>query len=233
MAELRGWMLPGFYQSAEDELNNVLRSVGVCDSSHYGKIDVKGKEIDKFLEKNLSSGLVARKPGEVRLSSSTLEGNENGAAIIYVCRLTREHALLVTQPFQETVPVLGIGEGLLGFREGINLTNLSSTLAGFSLAGPSSENVLRKLVEVDLSSSTGAGRPFCLEAGLAKVHSIIVRSDVEFSGQGVPSFDFYCGRDNAEYIWDALMEAGHEFGIAPFGLEAHDRLLGARSAGEK
>jgi glycine cleavage system aminomethyltransferase T len=232
MGEIQGWLRPRFYRSPKDEVTSVLRSVGVCDISHYGKIDVKGKEIDKFLEKNFSTALVARKPGEVRSSGSALEGNKSDPSVIYVCRLAREHALVVTPPFQRTDSVLGIGEAVQELMEGIHLTDLSSILSGFSLTGPSSETLLRKLVEVDVSSR-GAHRPFCLEAGLAKVHSTIVRSDRGPSGDGVPSFDLYCGRDYAEYVWDALMASGHEFGIAPFGLEARDRLLGARREGEK
>lgn len=224
MGDLDGWMVPRFYSNAEDELNHVLRSVGICDVSHYGKIDVKGNGLDKFLDQNLTPGGVARRPGEVRLPGSASERNGSDLSLIYVCRLTREHALLVTEPFK-SASVLDV-EGVLRIRDGANLTNLSSILAAFTIAGPSSETVLRRLVEVDLSARE-VRRPFCLEAGLAKTHSTIVRFDVGPSG-GVPTFDIYCGRDYAEYVWDGLMEAGHEYDIAPFGLDAHDRLKGAR-----
>lgn len=225
MDDLDGWMVPRFYSNAEDELNHVLRSVGICDVSHYGKIDVKGSGVDKFLDQNLSSGGAARKPGEVRLTGSVSERNGSDLSLLYVCRLTREHALLVTEPFK-SASALDV-EGMLRFRDGANLTNLSSILAAFTIAGPSSETVLRKLVEVDLSARE-ARRPFCLEAGLAKIHSTIVRFDVGSSG-GVPAFDIYCGRDYAEYVWDGVMDAGHEYGITPFGLDAHAKLRGARS----
>src|SRR5437660_11646852 len=69
MADLDGWILPRFYRGAEDEFKNVLRSVGICDISHYGKVDVKGTEIDKFMEKNLSPVVIPRKAGEVKFSS--------------------------------------------------------------------------------------------------------------------------------------------------------------------
>ncbi len=226
MADLEGWMTPRFYSGAEDELNNVLRSVGICDISHYGKIDVKGSGIDRFLDQNFSLGTVVRKTGEVKLSSPGFERDSSDLSLIYVCRLAREHALLVTEPLKKTASVLDV-EGVFGFRDGTNLTNLSSTLAAITIAGPTSETVLNKLVEVDLSGRE-ARKPFCLEAGLAKVHSTIVRLNVGSFGV-VPAFDIYCGRDYAEYIWDALIEAGREAGIAPFGLDAHDRLKGDRS----
>ncbi len=237
MAEFEGWILPRFWTGVEEEFKNVLRSVGACDISHYGKVDVKGTEIDGFLEKNLSSPVVPRKAGEVRIFSSQVSGRDgitNSGSIksmvlpmIYSCRLTKEHALLLTKPFAST-SVLDI-EGIQRSEDGANLTNVSSTLAGFTVAGPSGEAVLRKLVQVDLSGREGGG-PFCLEAGLAKVHSTIVRFDWTSSG-GTIAFDVYCGRDYAEYVWDAIMEAGHEYGILPFGSDAHERLSkGLRSS---
>ena len=229
MADLDGWILPRFYRGAEDEFKDVLRSVGICDISHYGKVDVKGTEIDKVMEKNLSSVVIPRKAGEVKLSSQVSERDVRSKrfSLIYACRLTKEHALLLTQPFKST-SVLDV-EGMLKLEDGANLTNLSSILAGFTIGGPSSEAVLRKLVQVDLSGRETGG-PFCLEAGLAKVHSTIVRFDGKSSG-GTIAFDVYCGRDYAEYVWDAIIEAGHEYGIAPFGLDAQDRLGGSRSSG--
>lgn len=227
MADLEGWRVPRFYSNPEDELKSVLHTAGICDISHYGKIDVKGHGIESFLDHNFSPGVVAKKPGEVRLPGPVLERDGGGLSLIYVCRLAREHALLVTEPLKKTSSPLDV-EGVLDFRDGINLTNLSSVLAAFTIAGPSSENVLRKLVEVDLSARE-ARKPFCLEAGLAKVHSTIVRLNVGPSGV-VPAFDIYCGRDYAEYLWDALIEAGREYGVAPFGLDAHDDLHGAKGA---
>jgi glycine cleavage system aminomethyltransferase T len=228
MADLDGWILPRFFRGVEDEFKDVLRSVGICDISHYGKVDVKGSEIDKFMEKNLSSAAIPRKAGEVKLSSRASERDVTGKrlSLIYACRLTKEHALLLTQPFNST-SVIGV-EGVLKSEDGANLTNVSSTLAGLTVAGPSSEAVLRKLVQVDLGRETGG--PFSSEAGLAKVHSTIVRFDGK-SSAGTIAFDVFCGRDYAEYVWDAIIEAGHEYGIAPFGLDAHDRLGGSRSSG--
>src|SRR5437016_5896315 len=135
MADLDGWILPRFYRGAEDEFKNVLRSVGICDISHYGKVDVKGTEIDKFMEKNLSSVVIPRKAGEVKLSSQVSERDvmSKRFSLIYGCRLTKEHALLLTQPFKST-SVLDV-ESMLKLEDGANLTNVSSILLGSQLGG--------------------------------------------------------------------------------------------------
>src|SRR5256712_11033619 len=205
MADLDGWIRPRFYRGAEDELKNVLSSVGICDISHCGKVDVKGTEVDKFMEKNLSSVVIPRKAGEGRLSSQVSERDVRSRrfSLIYACRLTKERALLLTQPFQST-SVLDV-EGMPKLEDGANLTNVSSILAGFTVGGPSSEAVLRKLVQVDLSGRETGGA-FCLEAGLAKVPSKIYGFHWKSSG-GTIAFDVYCGRGYAEYVGGAFNEA--------------------------
>src|SRR2546428_10421975 len=207
MAELDGWIRARLYRGAEDEFKNVLRCVGICDISHYGKVDVKGTEIDKFMEKNLSSVVIPRKAGEVKLSSQVSERDVSSKrfSLIYACRLTKEHALLLTQPFKSN-SVLDV-EGMLKLEDGANLTNVSSILAGFTVGGPSSEAVLRKLVQVDLSGRETGG-PFCLEAGPARGHSTRARFAGKSSG-GTICFEVFCGGGHAGDVWGGILEGWH------------------------
>jgi len=55
---------------------------------------------------------------------------------------------------------------------------------------------------------------------VAEVHGTLLRIDTG----GLPSFDLYFGREFGEYLWDALLEAGGEYSVAPFGIEAMARL---------
>jgi glycine cleavage system aminomethyltransferase T len=223
MLELEGWSVPRVYSSSDEEMKNAVKGVGICDISHYGKVDVKGTEIDLFFDSNSSLGFTPKKPGQVQ-SIALQKTNPFGP--LYSCRLTEDHVLLITRPFQHP-SALDVKDDSLKFTEKVYFTNVSSTYGGFNLAGPSSQMVLKKLVQVDLSQQTSDGS-FCVEAGLAEVRSIIVRRDINYSGARIESFDLYFGRDYSEYVWDALMKAGRQFGIAPFGIEAHDGFTGAR-----
>lgn len=56
MREYEGTLRPENYGApAEVETENALRSVGVCDISPVGKMDVKGRSIDDFLGSVLAS----------------------------------------------------------------------------------------------------------------------------------------------------------------------------------
>jgi hypothetical protein len=60
----------------------------------------------------------------------------------------------------------------------------------------------------------------------------VVRSDVAVRDRRMASFDLYFARGYAEYLWDALSEAGREFGIAPLGTTACGTLLGGPSVAD-
>jgi sarcosine oxidase subunit alpha len=223
MIEIEGWTVPGAYTTPEEEVRSVIDSVGICDISHYSKVDVKGSQMDQFLDSNFPSESIAKNPGQVQFLA------EQGAKEFrpsYCCRLTKDHALLIARPLQHA-SVVNFEMDSLKPIEKVYLTYVSSTLGGFNIAGPSSHKVLRKLVEVDLTRKNSDAQ-FCVEAGLADVHSIIVRRRIQ-SGSKMESFDLYYGRDYSEYLWDVLMEAGREFGLVPFGIEAHGRLSGGMS----
>ena len=59
-----------------------------------------------------------------------------------------------------------------------------------------------------------------IEATLAHVRAIILRKDVE----KVPAYHLLVSRDYGEGVWEAVVHAGDEFNLCPFGLEAQ-RLL--------
>ena len=56
----------------------------------------------------------------------------------------------------------------------------------------------------------------CVQAPVAEVHGTLLRRDAG----GLLSFELYYGREYGEYVWDALMGAGEEYGVSPFGVEA-------------
>ena len=55
---------------------------------------------------------------------------------------------------------------------------------------------------------------------MAEVYVILLRWD----RAGLPGYDIYVSREYGEYIWDAMLEAGHEYGIVPFGVETLKQL---------
>ena len=95
------------------------------------------------------------------------------------------------------------------------VTDVTSVFAQFLLAGPSARAILAKLSSMNVSEGAlpDAG---CRQTSLAHVHATVARQDL----QSIPAFHLLVARDYAEFVWEAVLHAGHEFHLVPFGLDA-------------
>jgi len=102
----------------------------------------------------------------------------------------------------------------------IYITDVTSIYAQFLLAGPRSRDILRKLTSLNASALENLA---CGQASLAHVHSIILRDDLD----DLPAFHVLVSREYGESVWEAILHAGHEFELAPFGVKAREFLGGS------
>ncbi|MCJ8311206.1 MAG: aminomethyltransferase family protein, partial [Hyphomicrobiales bacterium] len=98
----------------------------------------------------------------------------------------------------------------------VALTSVSDEWAGVAIAGPKSRDVLKACVSK--GSVTHRALPFMgvKDAVIAGIPVKIAR--LSFSGE--LAYEVYCGAYWGQALWHALMAAGEEFGIVPYGLEA-------------
>lgn len=101
----------------------------------------------------------------------------------------------------------------------VSVVDVSHGRAMLRLTGHAAADVLAKLCAVDLSDEVvpdgGAFR-----SSVARVATDVVRDD---SGDGdsaggdrpsyVPSYVLHCERSSGQYLWDAVVDAGREFGV--------------------
>jgi glycine cleavage system aminomethyltransferase T len=220
MVESEGWLLPQSYAGADKELDTALKSVGICDSSADVKVDVRGAsgEVDGFLRQVLAGGVIGR-TGQVS-AYPTSTGNK---AIRYVCRLASDRSLIVLRPTRVSRASPLDAEIDAPKNQSVYLTNVTSALAGITVFGPAAPRVLSRLSSLDLSSDVRPS-PSCTEGAVAGVQCAVVRSDAMGAGGPVDLFDLYFGRGYAEFVWDALSEAGHDLGVTPVGTAARARM---------
>jgi glycine cleavage system aminomethyltransferase T len=98
-------------------------------------------------------------------------------------------------------------------------TDVTSVYADLFLAGPQSKAVFGKLTSLNVSDARLPNLS-CAQASLAHVHAIILREDIG----SVPGFHLLISREYGESVWEAIVHAGHEFHLQPFGLGALGRL---------
>jgi heterotetrameric sarcosine oxidase gamma subunit len=102
--------------------------------------------------------------------------------------------------------------------EAVDVTGLWTNLL---LAGPRSKAVLAKLTSLNLSGESLPNLS-CGQASVAHTHAIVLREDLNH----LYAFHILVSREHSESVWEAILHAGHEFHLSPFGLTA-SRLLSA------
>jgi len=96
----------------------------------------------------------------------------------------------------------------------VSVVDVAHGRALIRLTGPRAASVLAKLCAIDLAELvTPNGAAF--RSSVAKLVTDVVRDDRD----GTPSYLLHCERSSGQYLFDALLDAGAEFGIEPTATE--------------
>jgi heterotetrameric sarcosine oxidase gamma subunit len=191
-----GWRIPDVFTAAESEAACVRESAGLADLSWMLKFDVKGPGLSRPLA--LGPGVFSWVLGPLHCLVTGEPPAREGA----LKRLEAPEAGLDASPFPA-----------------IYVTDVTSVFAQFLLGGPRSRQVMSKLTSINVSERSLPNLS-CGQTTVAHVGAILLRNDVD----GIPAFHMLVSREYAESVWDAVLHAGHEFHLSPFGLRAQ-RLL--------
>jgi len=101
-----------------------------------------------------------------------------------------------------------------------NMVNLTDTFGVINLAGPNSRKVLEKVTQADVSNEAF---PYVGYREFLINDSIPVRS-MRLGFVGELSYEFHVPSSYMQALWNVLADAGEEFGIRNFGLEAQNVL---------
>ena len=214
-----GWHMPAWYTSVDQEVEMARSTGGMCDISPVGKLDLQGTEVlgqltDILdLSNTLEVGQSQRCPNPV--SGAVQDETLTAAGLSY------DEALVLT-PQGNVASVASFLEGRL---DGCaHLVDVTSSRAGIWVIGPLGHRVLSKLVELDLDPTLFADGS-CVQGKAAEVHVMVLRSDIA----GLLGYQLYVTRDFGEYLWNALLHAGHREGVGPLGIEALEQIQSAPS----
>ncbi len=215
MGDAGNWKRPQVYSSVAQEYEAVRQRVGVIDVSTLGKIDLRGADVVKFLEFIYPNRFANLKVGRVRYGVICDDAGillDDGT----IARLGDERFFLTTTTGNADAIDSWFRWWLAGRPEwDVRMTNVSGSYAAMNLAGPRSREVLKKLTDADLSSDA---MPYLAasECTIAGVSAIVLR--IGFVGE--LGYEIHVPSQFGLHVWEAIMEAGREFSIAPFGLEA-------------
>ena len=214
MHEFAGYNMPIEYSGIIDEHLTVCNAVGVFDVSHMGEFWVKGPNALAFLQKVTSNNVAALTPGKVQY---TCFPNEEGGIVddLLVYHYEPEKYLLV-------VNASNIAKDwnwcVSHNTEGAELENASDHMAQLAVQGPKAILALQKLTSINLSELPY----YTFTHGEFAGEKDVIISNTGYTGAG--GFELYFYPEAAMKIWNAVFEAGEEFGIKPIGLGARDTL---------
>ncbi len=207
MAESYGWLRPVRYTTPDEECKGVRGGVGLCDTSPSGKLILHG-DIDRYIMEGLQQG-GPEEAGDAGVMRFT---EDSGLGDILAARLAADEALLVTAPNQAPAVAETLGSLGDGCAHSVDVT---SARTGIRVAGPAAQRTLAAVTETDTSSHSFLDMS-CAQGSFSQVHATLIRRDLG----GLPSYDIYVDRAHGEYLWETLIEAGHRYGITPFGTAA-------------
>ncbi len=210
MGDYGGWQRPAMYTSPEQETERVREAGGLCDTSPSVKHYIQGNDVSALLQKAFPEA----GPFGINRACAGVFSGPGGPSIdnVLLCRFATDEAFIVSPP-DAALPVAGaLRESLSGCAHAVDMT---STFASVNIAGPMSAQLLAKLTDLDLSPGAFSDLG-CAQGQVAEVYAIVARQD----WGGLLSYQVYFGRDFGEYLWEALLHAGREYGVAPFGVEA-------------
>lgn len=214
MVPFAGFEMPVRYSSDLDEHHTVRNAVGVFDVSHMGEFSVKGPGALALIQKVSANDATALYDGKVQYSYLP---NATGGVVddLLVYRIAEDDYFLVVNASNIEKDWNWIQSQNT---EGVAMENLSDSLCLLAVQGPGATAALQKLTTVDLASM----EYYTFRIGeMAGIKDIII-SATGYTGAG--GFEIYVKNEDAEKMWDAIFEAGAEFGIKPVGLGARDTL---------
>ncbi len=224
MVNFGGWDMPVEYPSSGGlvaEHRAVRNGVGIFDVSHMGDIRIHGSS-------KSASGLEAVQYLTMNDASKLALGQAQYSAMLYpqgtfvddviVHRLGEDDYLLVINAGTREKDIRWVRQNTSKFD--CNVEELSDTYTQLAIQGPRAIDALSKLTDADLVAVKSYWFTHGTVCGLAD--TLIARTGYT----GEDGFEIYVPSDvtTSERIWNAVVEAGKEFGIVPCGLGARNTL---------
>ena len=214
MAEVGQWKRPHSYRDPTDEVEAVRTRVGIIDVSTLGKLDVVGKDAPALLDRVYTHHFSNLRVGRVRYGIICSDSGiimDDGT----VTRLADDHYYVTTGTGNIDVVEEWFRWWMVGTGMRTHVANVTPGFAAVNVAGPRARDTLQKLTDVDLSRDKFRYMRSA-RGEVAGVPALFLR--VGFVGE--TGWELHYPAEFGEHVWEALLEAGREFGISPFGVEA-------------
>jgi dimethylglycine dehydrogenase len=199
----------------------VRESVGLIETTNYGKFEVTGKDAVSWLSRVMANKV----PAVGRLALAPML-NDRGRLIgdFTLCRVAEERILLVGTYAAEGYYLRWFAASEPGNE--VSIRPCAMEYAGISIAGPNSRALLQQLVDEDLSNEAFPFMSFrSMDVGL--IPALVGR--VSFTGD--LGYEIWVTSDYQRELYDLLMATGRAFDLRLFGGRALNAMRLEKSFG--
>ena len=205
--------------SVDREVRQTRESVGICDVTTLGKIDLKGTDVSEFLNRLYVNAFAKLPVGKTRYG---LMLREDGIAMDdgTTARLSENHFVMTTT----TANAVSVYRHMQFCHQclwpdlDIHMISVTEQFAQYAIAGPNSRKLLQKIVDPEFDISNEAF-PY-MGAGEIKICSGIPARLFRISFSGELAYEIAVPTRYGDSLIRVLMEAGEEFNAIPYGTEA-------------
>ena len=232
-AEAFGWERPKWFDPAGEgetysfrrsnsfgpvagECKAVRERVGLLDLSSFAKFDVIGGDAEAMLNR-LCANRMPRREGGIALTHMLTEDGMIESEMT-VTRLAADHYYVLSGAVAELHDLDMLTQGKRR-GEDVTITNISDDYGMLVLTGPRARDVLAKLTQADLGNSAF---PW-LTGQQIEIAGVPTRA-LRVSYAGELGWELHHPMASMAGLYEALMVAGEEFGIANFGVYALNSL---------
>lgn len=204
-----GYVVASSYElHHEREYHAIRSSAALIDVSPLYKYAVSGRDAARLLNRVVTRDVERSAVGQV-LYTTWCDSDGKVLDDGTIARLT-EHELRMTSAEPNLRWLEDNARGL-----DVRIEDVSDAIAALAIQGPGSRAVIQQLVDCDL----GALKYFRITA--ARIGSAPVTiSRTGYTGD--LGYELWLDAKDALPVWDALIEAGHAYGIVPAGMLALD-----------
>jgi aminomethyltransferase len=214
MVPFAGFEMPVQFEGVNAEHETVRLKLGVFDVSHMGEFWVEGPNAFNLVQHLTTNDVAALYDGKIQYSCYP---NGKGGIVddLLVYRFNAEKYLLVVNASNIDKDWNWVNDNN---SFGAKLTNVSDVTSQLAVQGPLALEAMQKLTSTKVTD---------MEYYTFKVIEFAGIKDILFSTTGYTGAggcEIYFKNEDAEKIYQAVLEAGAEFGIKPIGLAARDTL---------
>lgn len=215
MVPFAGYNMPVQYKGLIEEHHCVRKALGVFDVSHMGEFWVKGPKALDLIQKITSND--ASKLFDGKVQYSCLPNQEGGIVDdLLVYRFGEEEYFLVVNASNIDKDWNWIQQ--FNQEIGAEMSNVSDDYSLLAIQGPLALKAMQKLTDMNVVDM----EYYTVQRGTFAGKNNVIFATTGYTGAG--GCEIYFKNEDAHDIWNAVMDAGAEFGIQPIGLGARDTL---------